>query len=443
MPESITAAARGCWLLSASLAKFACWCSRWRRMSCSPSSTRPRLPPPAARPPSLQAFQQIRHALFEMGERRRVVVAGRDAIQPFGQRAQRAFEISELSLAAGRSRVSIDEVSAAMRCSSRQANRCCRRRGTIDRPWPTALHIVGNPRQRIVGGDVGDDRAHRRDRVFELTHRRRIVVRAQDQVELGAEIADRVVIAGELLGRLQRTQHFVDFARARARGWPAPGRRCRSGGSRRSGATASGFRSRSNSIAWRGIASVMARRISASSVRKAAIDCSTWSGRCSASIWLVILSRCRSSEEKSGPAGMGAGAGAGAGGGIPVRMRQAARRRHRRRRLRHRRRAARRHLPGRRTVQFVLARGDFGDRQIERRRAQRRRGTIDLRCGALDHLGLALPLLQPSGWRGAWIGNLRQPRIETRNGVVQLPRDGRLGTGRFGCGARRSRGGGP
>jgi len=67
------------------------------------------------------------------------------------------------------------------------------------------------------------------------------------------------------------------------------------------------------SIAWRGIASVMAWRISASSLRKVAIDCSTWSGRCSASIWLVILSRCRSSEVKSGPAGIGAGAGAGCG----------------------------------------------------------------------------------------------------------------------------------
>ena len=58
-----------------------------------------------------------------------------------------------------------------------------------------------------------------------------------------------------------------------------------------------------DSIARRGIASVMAARMSASSERNAVIDCSIPSGRCSASIWLVILSRCRSSEEKSGPAG--------------------------------------------------------------------------------------------------------------------------------------------
>ena len=52
----------------------------------------------------------------------------------------------------------------------------------------------------------------RGDRAFELVNRRGIVVGAQDQIELGAEIADRIVIAGELLGRRQRAQHLVDFA---------------------------------------------------------------------------------------------------------------------------------------------------------------------------------------------------------------------------------------
>ena len=46
-----------------------------------------------------------------------------------------------------------------------------------------------------------------------------------------------------------------------------------------------------DSIARRGIASVMAARISASSARKAAIDGSIPLGGCSASIWLVILNR--------------------------------------------------------------------------------------------------------------------------------------------------------
>src|ERR1700749_2400659 len=70
-----------------------------------------------------------------------------------------------------------------------------------------------------------------------------------------------------------------------------------------------------DSMARRGIASVSAARISASSLRNVTIDCSIASGR-QASIWLVILIRYRSSEEKSAPgvaAGMAAGGIAGAG----------------------------------------------------------------------------------------------------------------------------------
>ena len=75
------------------------------------------------------------------------------------------------------------------------------------------VDVLGQPRQRVVGGDIGNDRAKRRDRAFELVNRGRIVIGAQDQVELGAEIADRVVIAGELFGGRQRTQHFADFGK--------------------------------------------------------------------------------------------------------------------------------------------------------------------------------------------------------------------------------------
>src|ERR1700687_5899426 len=119
-----------------------------------------------------------------------------------------------------------------------------------------------------------------------------------------------------------------------------------------------------DSIARRGIASVIAWRISVSSLRNAAIDCSIPSGRCSASIWLVILNRWRSSEEKSGAGGAAGaivgGALAGVTGGA------------------HRRRAARRYLPRRGSIEFALARSDFRDREIERNRAERRGGTIDL-----------------------------------------------------------------
>ena len=112
----------------------------------------------------------------------------------------------------GAGRLSSACVSAAMRCSSDG-------KGIVAVAGMDQLvdlgrqrvHVVGEPHQRVVGGDIGDDAAQRRDRAFELLHRARIVIGAQDHVELGAEIADRLVVAGELLGRHQRAQHLADF----------------------------------------------------------------------------------------------------------------------------------------------------------------------------------------------------------------------------------------
>ena len=110
-----------------------------------------------------------------------------------------------------------------------------------------------------------------------------------------------------------------------------------------------------------------------------------------------------------------------------IRARGHRRRRYRRRRhlRRERRGAARRNLSWRGTVEFVLAGGDFGDRGIERGRTDRRRRAVDLGCRALDHLGLALLVLLGVA-RRLRIGDLRQPRVEARDRVVQLPRHGRL-----------------
>ena len=54
--------------------------------------------------------------------------------------------------------------------------------------------------------------AKRGDCAFKLTHGRWVIIGAQNQVELGAEIADRLVVAGQLLGRRKRTEHFANFA---------------------------------------------------------------------------------------------------------------------------------------------------------------------------------------------------------------------------------------
>ena len=121
-----------------------------------------------------QALQQIGYALFEMGKRRGIVVAGRDAIEPLRQRAQRVFEIFRI-VARGR----------RLPCFQRRGQRgqallehaegiaVAVKAGKLIDLGRQRVHVVGEPRQRVVGGDVGDDAAQRRDRAFELLHGRR------------------------------------------------------------------------------------------------------------------------------------------------------------------------------------------------------------------------------------------------------------------------------
>ena len=209
-------------LLSASAARLACWCSRWRRMSCNPSSTRPRWPEPDPEEVSIRSSRYdtrcSRWAKAEAFRNRPAcgrcvpttrashfrafgIVACRGPFAAFQRRGQRGNALLE------------DREGIAVTFGAGELIDLGRER----------VDVLGQPRQRVVGGDIGDDRAKRRDRVFELVNRGRIVIGAQDQVELGAEIADRVVIAGELFGGRQRTQRLRGFRRARVRCWPAPG----------------------------------------------------------------------------------------------------------------------------------------------------------------------------------------------------------------------------
>ena len=157
-------------------------------------------------------LQQIRHALFEMCEGGRTVIADLHAVDAVGQPTQRAFERFRIALG-DRRRAAFQRV--------RQCGDAVLQHGKgivvvagMDQLVDLGrqrVDVVGQPHQRVVGGDVGDDGAQRRDRAFELLHGARIVVGAQDHVELGAEIADRIVVAGKLLGRHQRAQHLADF----------------------------------------------------------------------------------------------------------------------------------------------------------------------------------------------------------------------------------------
>ena len=86
----------------------------------------------------LQAFEQIGHALFEMGERRGAVVADRHAVEAVGQRPQRALEM--LGAFARRPAARGFPASrSARRCAVRgsRTNRRGLRNGRADRPWTT------------------------------------------------------------------------------------------------------------------------------------------------------------------------------------------------------------------------------------------------------------------------------------------------------------------
>ncbi len=246
--------------------------------------------------------------------------------------------------------------------------------------------VVAEADQGVVGGDIGDDGAQRRDGVFELPDRRWIVVGAQDQVELGAEIADRLVIARQLLCRRQRAQHFANFAQ---------------------GALDAGQRLVVDAVlagvvdAARQRADLVLDRFDRAARHRfgdGVTDLRQFAAERGDRLLCPVgaLQRfdlARDLEQMALERGK-------------IRTRRRCRRhrhRHRQRawhRRRDRRRGARRYRPGRDIVEFVLARSDFCDRRVERDRAQRGRRAIDLASGALDHLGLALLVLKLSLPRG-------------------------------------------
>ncbi len=281
------------------------------------------------------------------------------------------------------------------------------------------MHVVGKPRQRVVGGDIGDDGAKRGDGAFELLDRRGIVVGAQDQVELGAEIADRLVVAGQLLGRRQRAQHFADFAQ---RAFDA-GQRLAVGAALAGVVDAA--RQRADFVFDRfdrparhrlgdGVtdfgefAAERGDRLLDAVGTLQRLDLAR-------DLEQMTLERGKIRARRRGRRASARGAIAGAIGGA---LRGGIGR-------------------GADAVEFVLARGDFRDREIERGRAERRRGTIDLGGRALDHLGLALLVLKLGRSRALRVRDLRQPRVEARDRIVQLPGDALLAAGSV-VAARRS-----
>ncbi len=312
-----------------------------------------------------QPLQQVGHALFDMGKRRRIVGANRDTVEPFRQRAHRIFEQFRLPVGFRR-----------RPCFQRRGQRgqallelvpgvaVAVEAGKLIDLGRQRVHVVGEPGQRVVGGDVGDDAAQCRDRAFELLHGRRIVVRTQDQIELGAEIADRLVVAGELLGRRQRAQHLADFAER--------------------------LLDAGQSLA---VAAVLAVFVDAAGQRAdLVLERFDFAARHRLGDGLTDFGEFAAERRDRFLDMVGTLQRLDLAGDleqVPLERRKI---RTGRCRGRGRRRGLAKRL-ARWTIKFVLARDDLGDRKIHRGRAERRRGAIDLGGGALDHVGLTLLFL--------------------------------------------------
>ena len=75
------------------------------------------------------------------------------------------------------------------------------------------LHLGGELVDHLVGGDMRADVAQRGDGVFELLHRRRVLL-GDDQVDLVREAVDRVVEADQVFRRRQMLQRVAHFGEA-------------------------------------------------------------------------------------------------------------------------------------------------------------------------------------------------------------------------------------
>ncbi len=364
-----------------------------------------------ARVDRVQPLQQLHDALLDMGERRRGLTADLQMIDAVGQHSDRRFEVTGIvdrPLAAFEGGGQLRDA-LLQRCE--RTGKTVRMRHLVDF-GRQHLHVVAQAGERIIRGDIGHDRAQRADRAFELLHRIRIRLRAHQHVDLVAEIANRVIEAGELFGRCQLEQRGVDIAQrlldalqciavdaALAAVFDAPRHRADFVFQRFQRAPRQRFGD--------GLAHL---REFAAEARDRLIDAvgPTQALDLAGEILQLLL------EARE----IGGGRG----------------------RRRHRRRGRLHHLLRALAVELVLPCNDFGDVEIQQfgnRGLWRaiRRGSFRLRSrprlrgrgGLRDHrLGRRCRPRGGRRWRGggdrSGLGNLRQPRIKPRNGIIELAR---------------------
>ena len=185
-----------------------------------------------------------------------------------------------------------------------------------------------------------------------------IVAGAQNQIELGTEIADRLVVASQLLCGRQRAQSFADFTE---RAFDAGQHGC-------VGAALAGVVDTAGQRADFGL-----DRFDRPARHRL--------GNGATNLGQFVAKR---SDRLLDP--VGTLQRFDLAGDIDQMTLE-------RRKIRNRWRDGRRRL-GRSVIKFVLAGSDFRDREVERLRAERRGRTIDLSGRALDQVGLALRVLK-------------------------------------------------
>ena len=335
-----------------------------------------------------EALEQQRDPLFKMRQRRRRVMTDRELVEPIGQCAHRAFELLGIS-GGGRMLAGFESRGQRRNALFERSERISM---TVKAPELVDfrrqhVEIVAETRQRVVRRDVGNDAAQRADGAFKLLHRAAVATAAYDGVDLGAEIADRIVEAGKLLGGLQRAQRIVDLVER---------------------------------------ALDVGKGLAVAAVLAAVLD----AARKGADFILDRFDRMTRHRLGDGVANLGqlvAERGnrlldcvgtpqrldlAGDLEQLPFEAGKIRRRRQRghgrsdRRRVTHRR--------GPRRIEFMLARGDFRDREFERGRIERRRRIVDFSGGAFDPVGAARRiLLRRRRWWRRRRGDAGEPRIET------------------------------
>ena len=159
----------------------------------------------------VELLRQLGDAILERAERKLIALAELHAVEPFAQRADRAFQLGRHGAAAFHQRRDPcfelgERFGAAVGGGALEL-----------RAKPA--HLGGKLRQRAVRGDVGDDAAQRHHGLLELLERHRVALGRLagrgDLIDLVRQAAHRLFETGQAFGRretAERVAHLGELA---------------------------------------------------------------------------------------------------------------------------------------------------------------------------------------------------------------------------------------